>query len=210
MIKAILPAAGYGKRMGMEINQSKEMLKEVNGENFLIDYSLNLCYKYNIEPVVISRIEKEDLNSYLRSKQVEHIVLKKPGSEWAETVLKSRGLWGEKNILILPDTRWDDDKNKAFERIKTCISYSDQQLVAGYHIINPEDSVKWGTLNGDFILEKCQTQASMAWGVLAFSKEIGESLFRELTPGNFTKLPVRYNIKLNNFRDITRTGKLEE
>ena len=98
MVKAIIPCAGFGTRMAMQPNQSKEMLTDPVTGKYLIDYSLDLCYKYKIKPVVISRLEKEDLNSYLRSKNVTHISLKEAGKEWAQTVLKSQGLWAKRTF----------------------------------------------------------------------------------------------------------------
>ncbi len=208
MIKAIIPCAGYGTRMNMPADKSKEMLTDPVTGKYLIDYSLDLCYSNNIEPVVISRIEKEDLNSYLRSKNVEHIVLKTPGKEWAETVLKSQGLWGDKNILVLPDTRWTNDN--AFERIVKVISYPEQSLVIGYHVIGLDESIKWGTITDTHIHEKVDTKSPKAWGILAFDKNYGKYLFADLKPGGNSIFLSQYSILLKDFKDITRSGTLEK
>lgn len=212
-LKAIIPAAGYGVRMGMHVNESKEMLQDPNDSNKrIIDYSLDLCYKYGIEPVVISRIEKNDLNSYLNIKGVEHIILKKPGKEWAETVLKSSGLWGEKNILILPDTRFDED---IIPKLLNDLAWNhNSDVVAAVHEIDPKDSEKWGVIYNNHIYEKCPniTASNLAWGLLAWNgKSAALDIFYELTPGfKYTQWNDIPYIKMNKFLDVTRTGKLEK
>lgn len=193
--------------MNMLLNESKEMLKDPVTEDYLIDYSLNLCYSNNIEPIVISRIEKEELNSYLRQKGVEYIVLKTPGKEWAETVLKSQGLWGDKNILLLPDTRFN--KNA----IKDILSKVDGSLVIGYHEIDPMESNKWGIITEDnLILEKSLTRRSeKAWGLIGFNKPDGIWFLEEIS--EYKSFPLtKYEkfVKLDYFKDITRTGQLEK
>lgn len=208
--KGIIPAAGYGTRMYMETNQSKEMLIDPVTGKYLIDYSLDLCYKYYIEPVVISRIEKEDLNSYLRSKNVEHIVLKSPGNEWADTVLKSQGLWGDKNILLLPDTRFEPEY--VVRDMLDEIGWSDSGVVAAVHKIDPKESDKWGTVTGTGIHEKNSNHQMVAWGLLGWRKQaLGLSLFSEMYPGGswFAWNGIS-KLQLTSFKDITRTGKLEK
>lgn len=215
MVRGIMPAAGYGTRMGMSINQSKEMLRDPKDQSYLIDYSLNLCYSNKIEPIVISRIEKEDLNSYLRLKGVEHIVLKTPGKEWADTVLKSQGLWTEKNILILPDTRFEP-ANESIKRVKDLLHQYD--LVAGVHKVPGLEIDKWGIIDRNTIWEKPSVinpkinSSHKAWGILGFSKSIGEKLFQSQNKHNWLTLSPEIEpafVHLDKFEDITRTGKLE-
>jgi dTDP-glucose pyrophosphorylase len=215
MVKAIIPCAGYGTRMGMKLNESKETLIDPVTHKYLIDYSLDLCHKYKIEPIVISRLEKEDLNGYLRDKEVEHIVLKTPGKEWAETVLKSRGLWGDKNILILPDTRFDE---KAIPRMLDLLHEYD--LVAAIHEIPAMDCDKWGIINRKEIWEKPAVinkniKAHMkAWGLLGFTPKVGEFIFPSLNKGNWVELErmaiAPSFVHLDKFIDITRSGTLEK
>lgn len=211
-IVGIIPCAGYGTRMNMPINKSKEMLEDLVTGKYLIDYSLDLCYKYNIDPVVISRLEKEDLNAYLRSKEIAHIVLKTPGKEWAETVLKSQGLWGDKNILLLPDVRFKEESIIP-EMIKGLDIYT--PLAIATHKIDVNDSEKWGTVDYNCIHEKQPSALDKAWGILGWRNFIGEKLFKSLTPQgtymwnyNFEGNPLFYN--LDKFVDITRSGKLEK
>lgn len=211
IIKAIIPCAGFGTRMGMKSHEAKEMLIDPITGKYLIDYSLDLCYKYKIEPIVISRIEKEELNKYLRDKQVEHIVLKTPGKEWAETVLKSQGLWGDKNILLLPDTRFEPHNiiPKIIHDL-TSNHTSAGDLIVAVHEINPDDCNKWGTITGSTIYEKCYIKTNLAWGIIGWKNGIGSYLFLALYPESYYDLydSIIYH-KLDSFRDITRTGQLE-
>ena len=209
---AIIPCAGYGTRMGMKDHEAKEMLIDPVTGDYLIDYSLNLCYKYDIEPIVISRLEKDDLNWYLTSKEIEHIILKKPGKEWAETVLKSQGLWGDKNILLLPDTRFDAD---ALEKVIQLMHYN-YKLVTAVHNISNTESDKWGTVTKDHIFEKWPRFSGndeaklLAWGILGFDKNIGVELFNSLYPCGFYKNNENIGmVYLDSFKDITRTGTLD-
>lgn len=215
MVKAIIPCAGYGTRMGMEPHQSKELLEDPNDRDMhLIDYSLNLCYKYNIDPIVITRSEKRDLIDYILNyqKQVELIVLNKPGKEWAETVLKSQGLWGDKNILLLPDTRFEPEIS-----IKRIVDgLNEYQLVAGVHEIPAMDCDKWGIISRTVLWEKPfvanpKIKAYMkAWGILGFSKTVGADLFANQNKGQAYNLPVEPTfIHLDKFVDVSRSGKLE-
>jgi dTDP-glucose pyrophosphorylase len=212
-IKGIIPAAGYGVRMAMKPTESKEMLTDPITGKYLIDYSLDLCYSNSIEPIVISRLEKEDLNSYLRSKGIEHIVLKTPGKEWAETVLKSQGLWGEKNILILPDTRFDEEGFKEF-----LSEIENNTLTFATHEIKSEDCDKWGIVTDKSVYEKpgkhdlYYQDCEEAWGLIGWHKCWGEQLFKnlhELKYFNHTHLKVdRTHLKW--FKDVTRSGTLEK
>ena len=211
--KAIIPCAGYGTRMGLQPHQSKEMLTDPNDKSkYLIDYALDLCYSNNIDPIVISRQGKDELNDYLKPYKLDLIILKEPGKEWAETVLKSQGLWGDKNILILPDTRFQPETIIP-DIIKSTNCYS--SIVVGWHEIKPEDSHKWGTVNSYGIYEKQGTLFNKAWGILGFTKFSGQELFQSLKPeGTFQfhqidECSPEFR-KLNNFKDITRSGTLEK
>src|ERR1041385_1378889 len=99
-VKAIIPCSGRGSRMKMDTWEAKELLIDpVNGKP-LVDYSLDLCYKYSIKPVIITRAEKRPFIDHIMDNHPNaDLIICDPGKEWAETVLKSQGLWGEKNIL---------------------------------------------------------------------------------------------------------------
>lgn len=211
-VKAIIPCAGYGTRMQMESWQAKEMLRDPNDPSkVLIDYSMELCYKYNIEPVVITRREKTGLIDYLiKDHQLSNLIITEPGKEWAETVLKSQGLWGEKNILILPDTRFNPESV-----IPEMLDKLDKvPVVAAIHSIDPKESYKWGTVDEDngSIFEKENTNLNKAWGLLGFQKGDGRCLFNNLHPrGEWVGFLEEFmTVDLTDFKDITRTGKLEK
>src|SRR6266850_3092271 len=109
-MRAIIPCAGFGTRVGMKSNQSKELLPDSNNKP-LIQYSLDICRLYQIDPLVILREEKKDLQEYLKKEKVNYITIK-PEGEWYDTVLKSQGHWDENNVLMLPDTKFDIDRIK--------------------------------------------------------------------------------------------------
>ena len=69
MTHVIIPAAGFGKRVGGAV--SKELLYYKDDSFPLIQWCLSLCKKYELKPVVISRRDKLDLNQYLASENIE-------------------------------------------------------------------------------------------------------------------------------------------
>src|SRR4051812_48128743 len=100
--RVLIPAAGFGKRMGLP--EAKEMLIGPEGTP-LIEWSLSFCNKNGLKPLVISRPEKNSLNDYLRRIGVDTLLIE-PSGEWPDTLLKSEELWAEKNLVLLPDTRF--------------------------------------------------------------------------------------------------------
>lgn len=207
--RAILPCAGFGSRMKMASHESKEMLEDPVTGKYLIDYHLDLCKKYDLEPIVITRLEKEKFNEYIKSKNVEHIVLSKPGIEWPDTVLKSQGLWSQKNILFLPDTRIKPESiiQQTIKELETNL------LCIVTHEIPEGEQDKWGIVTDKIIYEK-PTESGLpneAWGIIGFDKFIGEALFKGLSEIKYYEFNEKSTsiIKLETFKDITRSGKIE-
>ncbi len=204
--RAIIPCVGFGKRMGMLPNQSKEMLIDPKTGQPLIQYHLDLCKKYQLQPLVITRKEKADLNQYLQKNNIPFMIIE-PHGEWMHSVLASQGMWDEYNILLLPDTRFEPDN--ILQEIKNSLELG-TRLVFGVHKVY--DPNKWGIINNYFITEKPRqslTGEQYAWGVIGFHIEHGQQLFESMKESKPYKL---YNAGFHyfdSFKDITRTGKLE-
>lgn len=213
--RAIIPAAGLGSRMGMKPNESKEMLLDSNGKP-IIDYSLDLCRRYNIRPLIIVRKEKEDLINYLMQYERKHvidwIVLDEQGKEWPDTILASSSAWGDKNVLILPDTRFTPE----YTLLKMLMDLDKYDLSFGMHKVI--DGNNWSLIEDGHIAEKPHTVLrtpadfeQSAWGTIAFKKDSGLLLFNQLSERHkWHKIHSSYSLHyLDEFKDITRTGKVE-
>lgn len=210
MNKAILPCAGYGTRMNMQLNKSKELLIDPITNEPIIKWHLDLCKENNIKPIIITRKEKTDLIEYtLKNTEAELIVLDNISGEWPSTVLKSKGMWGNKNILMLPDTRFNPHTKSLFDSLKN----ENYDLVFAIHRV--DNISKWGAidpLNNKFC-EKPQEQfAGYAWGLISFSSEAGEETIDKMILRNHWWTENYYlvdYIHLNSFIDLTRTGTIE-
>ena len=196
-MKAIIPCAGYGTRVGMRPDESKEMLF-LNGEGApCIDYALKKCKDLDLEPLIVTRREKTDLIDYCRNLGIHTVVLS-PKREWADTVYASAYRWDEENVLILPDTRWSNEK-----ALKTLIN-SPQPLAIGCHsVFDPEN---WGILSGEYIIEKPKhlTGPHLAWGIIKFSDHAGQEFFRDMKDSHMAKVRHCDIVNLGSFKDLTR------
>ena len=201
-MRLILPSAGFGTRMNMPIDQSKELLL-YNGKP-LIEFSLGLAKYFNLRPLVITRKEKTDLIQYCDEKNID-IEIITPEGEWANTVLMSEPFWEKDNILVLPDTFFTD-VNWVFNNIINDLQIG--QVSASFAVHKVEDSSKWGVIKDDRLYEKPDfTDPGLAWGIIGFKKDYGKVLFENCQKGKFIEL-TNYNIvKLESFEDLTRNGK---
>lgn len=207
MIRAIIPCAGFGTRMSMPINQSKELLLDKNGQP-LIQWHLDLCKQYNIEPFIVTRAEKEDLIDYCKNNNIAYAVMV-PGEEWPHTAYNSNTYWKEKNILLLPDSRFEP---------KNIINQIKQSLEFGYDVTfavhKVPDVSKWGMVTQTFYSEKpyLENLAGYAWGIIGFTKQAGYDIFYNMrNRGRYSQHEYNTNIVfLDSFRDVTRTGVIEE
>lgn len=199
-MKAIIPSAGFGRRMKIKKNQSKEMLPDVIfGYDHIIDYSLEICRRYNLEPIVISRKEKKDLNNYLKKKKVKTVIIK-PEGEWNNSVLKSSEFWSEDNILILPDTRWNNWE--VIEDMKKGLQLGNNAVFAIHNVNDPEN---WGVIKNYYLREKPKdlSEKQNAWGVIGFKQNYGYHLFESMNNKNVWLNNCGFAY-LNGFQDITR------
>lgn len=206
-MRTIIPCAGFGTRMNLPPNQSKELLIDPKTNEPLIKWTLDL----SIDPLIILRKEKEDLIQYCKDNQIEYIITE-PTKEWPETILRSEDRWDNTNVLLLPDTRFGSHYLNVM-KVRQALQFGCKKLVFGVHKV--DDLSKWGEVSLGKTREKPQhlwKVSGYAWGVLGFSKDIGNSLFNaylDKTPFNYEINDVEY-VDLSWFTDLTRNGKIED
>jgi len=199
--KALIPCAGFGTRMRMLPHEAKELLPDDQG-NPTIDWCLNICNKYNIEPIIVTRPEKEEFNKYLDDRNIKYVF--DEGKAVGNSLLKTKEYWGDYNIVILPDTRFEYDEN-FFINIFECMKLGNDSVFALFKV---EDYYNWGIISNNTFYEKPKaqfTKTAYAWGVFGFTKEYGETL---LNSYNLTSPPLSLTnpgyLFIKNFRDISR------
>lgn len=189
--------------MNMKSNESKEMLMDSNGVR-LIDYHIDLIKSFDMEPVVISRPEKQDLISHISGRT--KTILIEPSGEWPETILASENFWGSRNIMVLPDTRFSPTTILA--DIEKSLSLGCSGVIAVHEVSDPD---KWCVVDDYRLIEKpVSSKAKYAMGVIGFSKVYGQRLFTAISKRN-TKFELQDTgfLFLDEFKDLTRTGKIE-
>jgi dTDP-glucose pyrophosphorylase len=207
----IIPAAGFGRRMGSPL--AKELLLSEDGKP-MIEFCLEIAKEYDLPIHVVSRKDKESLNSYIRAHDLSQkkqmaLQLIDSSREWSDTVLQSQSFWQEKNILLLPDTRF------APRDVVEKICRSSTSFQAG--VFEVKDPQNWGIVraetNGFSIAEKPKSvlregDSVSAWGVLGFSNKLGEALFQSmLSPrvSDFQFFAESYDFfELTSFKDLGR------
>lgn len=197
---AIIPCCGFGTRVKMKPNESKEMLLDSSGKP-IINYSLKLCKKYNLDPLFLVRKEKQDLINYLKKKKVKYLIME-PGNEWSQTIYNSKEHWDEKNILLLPDTRFEPIE--IIEQIKKSLEFG---YDLSYAVHKVSDCSKWGIVSLFGYIEKPQTSIfGNSWGLIGFTKEAGSVIFKNMENKScYYKHEFNTNfVFLDKFEDITR------
>jgi UTP-glucose-1-phosphate uridylyltransferase len=199
--KAIIPCAGFGTRMFMKPNESKEMLYIDGTGNPIIQYSLDLCYKYDLEPLIITRKEKTDLIEYCNKPWIQTLIIE-PNGEWPNTILASKHLWNENNIMILPDTRFNP--TSVIKDMEMSLKLGNRSVIALHEV---SDSSKWCIVDDYKLIEKPDFNTkAMAMGLIGFKDVEGISLFDTISQRNTRFLLEDAGfVYLNDFKDITRT-----
>lgn len=203
MTRLILPCAGYGTRMQMSLDKSKELL-EYKGKP-LIEFSLSLAATFDLTPLVITRAEKQDLIQYCKEREIETKIIEVSG-EWPDTILKSQDKWTNDNILMLPDTVFDPEE----ETIASLIMGLRLGNNAVFALHKVEDPSKWGVID-DYVLHEKPTHLTKgyAWGVIGFKGSYGKTIFSHCSKKYPLILHNTGFTYMNNFKDLTRTGKIE-
>jgi len=202
MYKALIPCAGFGTRMRMKPHEAKELLPDDFGKP-TIEWSLNICKKYDIEPIVVTRKEKEEFNNYLENNRIKYVF--DEGKSVGESLLKTKNYWSDYNIVLLPDTRFKFADNFFIDLFK-CMKLGNECVFALFPV---NDYHNWGILSNNTFYEKpkksFQNEYALAWGVFGFRYSYGETL---LTNYNLTSPPLKLNnpgyLFIENFIDISR------
>lgn len=107
-MKVILPAAGKGSRLNLPY--PKEILR-LNNDDALIDYSFNFFRDYgrkDVEFIVIINEQKTDIIEYLAKYKDRFNIsftYQNPNEhEYTGAIKSAKHLFGEHNIVLLPDT----------------------------------------------------------------------------------------------------------
>lgn len=208
MVRAIIPCAGFGTRMNMKPEESKELLIDPVTNKPVIQWTLDLCKECDLAPFIITRKEKVDLIKFCVDNNIEHLIIN-PEGEWANTICMAKEYYAEDNILLLPDTRFAPAE-ETISRIKIDLALGATYSI-GLHFVT--DSSKWCVINRPYgLVEKPISTGFPEWamGVIGFKGNCGRYLFNVLkTKGRIKEL---YNTSfqyMDWFKDITRTGKLE-
>lgn len=218
----IVPSAGFGTRIGMTPNSSKELLVDPNNDNKpLIEWCLDLTPQDQYDHVIITREAKQDLIDYLcqENKQIFTTLINKDdeSKEWPNSVLQSKIHWTESNILVLPDTRFQP--TSIIKDIEKELQ-NGADLVFAIHKV--DDVRQWGKVFLDpFSGKPLTTQEKpniefklegLAWGVVGFKSKIGEELFQAYLERKTLTFPKTWKVKvleLQSFKDITRNETIE-
>jgi dTDP-glucose pyrophosphorylase len=202
-MKALIPCAGFGTRMRMAPHQAKELLPDETGAP-TIEWSLNICKENNIEPIIITRPEKEEFNKYLDNNNITYVF--DDGNSVGESLLKTQPHWDATNIVILPDTRFDYPKNYFLDTNK-CMKAGNDYVFGLFEV---SDHQNWGIICRNVFFEKpkhkfTQYDHAYAWGTIAFTRSTGEKLLKSynLTSKPFELTNAGY-LFIDNFRDISR------
>jgi hypothetical protein len=211
-LNVIIPAAGYGTRMGSP--EAKELLiNPYTGKPF-IEFSFSQARMLDAPIVLIIREEKKALKNwaidYCRQNFLSLEILEiSPTSEWPETVLRSESLWGDKNILLLPDTDWKPAP--LLKDISEKIRIPSMEVVYG---VFKTRKLNWGFVNTNNGLSLCEKpihflQDYEAWGIIAFTKDAGNALFKAHLESTFDHRIKTLNLKAQKidileFNDRTR------
>jgi dTDP-glucose pyrophosphorylase len=201
-VTAVIPCCGYGTRVGMKPNESKELLINPTIKQPIIQWHLDLCNKYGLEPLCIVRPEKRKLLTYLDKHKIQWVLYSPQyNEEWMHTIYNNREYYSDKNILLLPDTIFTPKS-----KIKDIVDLLDEpyDLIFGTHLV--KDPSKWGIITPDFLIEKPEADIlfNLAWGVIGF-KDV--EIFKELGYNKKVALKNYATVKLTSFKDLTRGKK---
>lgn len=217
-ITVVLPAAGYGTRMGSP--EAKEMLINPKTGKKFIQFSLEQAKLIAADIVLIIRKEKQELKLWVTEFCVQNdihlkVIETQPTTEWPETVLASEAYWGDYNILLLPDTDW-----QAVNLLKTLVSSLLTEKLDIIYAVFKTDKLNWGFVRTDSCLQLCEKPTTnldsfSAWGIIGFTKEVGNALFKAHLDSTFDHQIKSLTFKaktleMSEFNDRTRgpSGKM--
>jgi UTP-glucose-1-phosphate uridylyltransferase len=216
MYSCIIPAAGFGTRVGMLPHEAKELLPDPVDGRPLICYAIDGVIKAGIyeKIVIILRTEKVELKERLEALypgRLTYVIFDEPNKEWPHSVLASQAHWSAAgNLLILPDTRFEP-KDEVIAKLPTMLTRP-HVIAFALHVIDPAECSKFGIVEPyGFTAEKPEASSSKtAWGLIAFKPNDGVRLFNAYSNrGEWFNLGYYYSMNLEYFKDITREKALD-
>jgi bifunctional N-acetylglucosamine-1-phosphate-uridyltransferase/glucosamine-1-phosphate-acetyltransferase GlmU-like protein len=230
IVTVIIPAAGYGKRVGSP--PAKELMLW-DGEP-LIQWSLDICRVRGWRPLVVVRKHKAQLIQFCeRSPDIDLHVISE-SEEWPHSVLLAQEHWTSKNLVLLPDTRFAPAKivdaliSDLSERALSFAYFETNQPLSTWGLIAaPEGDTaslpfcagveKPDTTTASYLINVEKLKESgcslRPWGLFAFRKEKGFEILNHLLQSTMGKTEEEkyYQIqtqcnfrKLSHFSDLTR------
>jgi hypothetical protein len=216
-IKVLIPAAGYGTRMGRP--ESKEMLFRPDGQRF-IDHALNISKKIQAIPHVIVRRQKKNLIQHLELLNISFQLVDET-HDWPETLLLSESNWGDFNLVLLPDT--DFGPESVLNDMIVGMQQGNDLVAACFACSKFEDYFLWGVMGSDgkywYGCEKPNQNSKLpktlqpseikAWGLFGFSKKRGVLILNKMLEStmdhHWKKQPIKHQFySLEFFKDLTR------
>lgn len=160
---------------------AKELLPQPESGQPLIRFSLDRARDCDASPVVITRRDKHALVAALEEWGIESYLID-ASREWPDTLLQSEPVWGERNLVLLPDTTFEPTSMAA--ALLDSLSETDIAF-ATFPVVQPEVWGMFGSRNGRaFVAEKPRTipegLTARAWGLFAFRREAGRTLLRAM------------------------------
>ena len=157
-VTMIIPAAGFGRRVGSPL--SKEMLVLEDSGQPLIENSLNIALLNCWKVCIATRKEKTNLLAHLK-KWSEKIDIKiqfiENSKEWPDTILQTAPHWTEKNIMILPDTRWSAPTQNELATESALVNSLDSYSCA-YATFSVDEPQFWGNISSSSPQSMCQAE----------------------------------------------------
>lgn len=206
----LIPAAGYGRRMGSP--PAKEMLLRKGADEPLIAAPLRWAAERQWRAVVITRPEKRPLIDYLQKCDGQpELVLLEASQDWQHSLLQAEALWSDHNIIVLPDVEFSPIA--ALDQMATLLNNNNEVVAAQHTVVDP---AQWGHVwlssAGEIAVVEKPTgfdKYDCAWGLLGFKKSIGHQLLHTLWESQTAKktLTVRGSlatVRLQSFVDLTR------
>ena len=205
---AIIPCAGLGTRMNMKLDESKEMLLDpYYGNKPVIQWTLDLCARNGIQPLIVTRKEKTDLIDYVKAQVAKTMVIE-PDGEWMDTVYVAAhaNRYEDTSVLLLPDTRFSP-ADQVMRGMKADLALGAKISIA---VHNVEDVSQWCEVKEYTLIEKPKVQAcGEAFGLIAWRGAYILDIMENLSKNKWHRLQDTSFQYLNDFKDITRTGVIE-
>jgi hypothetical protein len=209
---ALIPAAGYGRRVGSPEAKELFLRQNVKAEP-LIEQPLRLARECGARAVVVTRSEKKSLVDHLSQRDCE-LLFVPPTRDWAESLLLSKPHWQDMNLICLPDVEFSPHSimDKMFDGLlshdvvfatfqpkdfevtadRAVVTLSSEKIKPACHSKTIQKLKAWGVV--DVANHRhCEKPQSMppedadlrAWGLFGFRREFGEQLLQQMLDSTF-------------------------